>query len=312
MEISVVIPTKDRLPFLKKVLPSYLMQKEVREIIVIIDGSTDGTREYLDELCTGSSVVRYLDNVVNRGIPFSRNRGIDTATSEYIFMAEDDLELSENFFATLYSHMTAIGADIVSGRNIFRYETETALESIMRTDQLRGSYVNMKTIEIETGMNIRDDQIEPIIASPMLAKTAIYRDVRYDEIYRVNFWREETDFQLSARERGYTLGCCPHAICFNFQIANDRGGVHATSGLRRELWVIRNNWLFVKKHEAFIKDNFNTGEKKVYIAKFALGRVLKYVLLPPLLSPLSEMKRFILKRSNSRGVPAHRFGPRGK
>ena len=298
MEISVIIPTKDRLSYLQRVIPSYLMQKEVREIIVIIDGSTDGTLEFLEDLCRSNSVVRYLDNGVNRGIPFSRNRGIDVAVFEYIFMAEDDLELTENFFQTLSTHMAQVGADVICGRNIFRLDTETALESIARTDELKGSYINMKTIEIETGMDIHDDQEEPIIASPMLARAAIFREVRYDEMYRVNFWREETDFQLSARERSYRLACCPHAICFNFTITNDRGGVHAATGLRREKWVVINNWLFVKKHESFIKDNFNIGNKRVYITKFAVGRVLKYVVLPPAIGVLSKVKRFVRNRAH--------------
>jgi hypothetical protein len=154
----------------------------------------------------------------------------------------------------------------------------------------------MKTIEVETGLCISDDLEQPIIASPMLAKTTLFREVKYDEIFRVNFWREETDFQLSARERGYMLVTCPHAICFNFDITDDRGGVHAAIGLRREKWVIINNWLFVKKHQGFIKDNFSVGNKRIYIAKFALGRLLKYILLPPIFEFSSKVKQLIRMR----------------
>lgn len=293
MDISVVIPTKDRLTYLKRVIPTYLMQSEVCEVIVIVDGSTDGTLEYLSELCRENSMIRLLDNGENRGIPYTRNRGIDAAKGEFIFMSEDDLELTESFFKTLTAHMAVVGADIICGRNIFRLDTESASESIARTDKLNGSYVNMKTIEIETGMDIGTDLIEPIIASPMLARATIFREIRYDETFEVNFWREETDFQLSARERGYVLACCPHAICFNFVIANDRGGVHAAIGLRREIWVIRNNWRFVKKHEQFILENFDVGNKGTYIAMFAIGRVFKYLIFLPMLRALSKARRKI-------------------
>jgi glycosyltransferase involved in cell wall biosynthesis len=296
MEVSVIIPTKDRLASLQRVLPSFLMQKEVREIVVIVDGSTDGTLEFLKEYCKGTPLVRYLDNGINHGVPYSRNRGIDSANFEYIFMAEDDLELSEGFFRILAEHMSSSGADVICGRNIFRLDTESAEHSIARTNKLGGSYVNMKTIEIQTGMNLKVDQEQPILASPMLAKASLYREVRYNEIYRVNFWREETDFQLSARERGYKLVCCPHAICFNFVFANDRGGVHSAVGWRGEKWVIINNWTFVKKHEQFIRDNFNIGNKRVYITRFAIGRTLNSVVIPALMRPLSRIKRAVLKR----------------
>jgi glycosyltransferase involved in cell wall biosynthesis len=273
------------------------MQDEVKEIIVIVDGSTDGTLEFLEDFCRNSSVVYYVDNGVNRGTPFSRNRGIDLAKFEYIFMAEDDLELSERFLQTLSSHMTSVGADVICGREIFRLDTKTAAESIIQADKFKGSYVNMKTIEVETGIDIGEDREEPIIASPMLAKTALFREVRYSETYRVNFWREETDFQLSARERGYKLASCPHAICFNFVISNDRGGAHAAVGLRREKWVVINNWQFVKMHESFIRDNFNIGNKRVYILKFSVGRIVKYVVLPPVLNVLSRVKRYLLRKN---------------
>ena len=292
MEVSVIIPKKDRRASLQRVLPTFLMQEEVREIIIVIDGSSDGTREYLVDLCRDNEAVRYLDNGVNRGVPFSRNRGIEAAKYGYIFMAEDDLELTEGFFSTLFSHMAEVGADVICGRNIFRLDTETAAESIARMDKYKGPYVNVKTIEIETGADIGFDQEEPIIASPMLAKTALYREVGYNEIYRVNFWREETDFQLSAREHGYRLASCPHAICFNFEMSNDRGGVHAAVGLRREKWIIINNWQFVKKHEDFIRDNFEIGNKRSYIVRFSLSRLLNYVVMPPMYRLISRIKRY--------------------
>jgi glycosyltransferase involved in cell wall biosynthesis len=298
MEVSVIIPTKDRLASLQRVLPSFLKQAEVKEILVVIDGSTDGTLEFLKEYCQTSDVVRFIDNGVNRGVPFSRNRGIDLVTSEYIFMAEDDLELTDGFFAILLEHKAATGADVICGRNIFRLLSETAQESIDRTNQLRGSYVNMRTIEIETSMNVGFDQEAPILASPMLAKASVFREVKYNEIYRVNFWREETDFQLSAREHGYKLVSCPHAIGFNFLIPNDRGGVHSTVGLRGERWVIINNWVFVKRHEKFIKENFQIGNKWVYISKFAVGRLFGVIIAPAIMAPLSKVKRSILNRND--------------
>jgi GT2 family glycosyltransferase len=296
MEVSVVIPTKDRLDSLQRVLPSYLMQEEVKEVIFINDGSSDGTLEYLESYCRESDVVRFLDNGENRGIPYSKNRGIDAAKFEYIFIGEDDLELTENFFQTLSNHMESVGADVICGRNIFRDTREEAAESIARTDKFEGPYVNMRTIEVETGMNLVFDQEVPILASPMLAKAAVFREVRFDEIYRVNFWREETDFQLSAREHGYKLAACPHAICFDFYIANDRGGVYSEIGVRREIWVVINNWRFVKKHEKFIKENFYIGNKNLYILKFAASRILKYIVWPPILITLSSTKRFLLRR----------------
>ena len=264
VSVSVIIPTKDRLNSLRRVLPTYLAQPEVEEIIVIVDGSTDGTTTYLQELASTDNKIRCIDNGVNRGIPYSKNAGIDVACSTYIFIGEDDVELTDGFLRTLLDHRNASGADVICGRNIWRYEHETSQSAIARTDTIPGPAVNLRTIGIETSVRLADDTAQLLLAGPMLATAEVFRRVRYDERYKVNFWREESDFQLSAQELGYKLVSCPHAICFNYMLENDRGGVYSQIGWRRLLWVSINNWRFVKKHRDFISSNFAVGNHVVF------------------------------------------------
>ncbi|HEV2413131.1 MAG TPA: glycosyltransferase family 2 protein [Candidatus Saccharimonadales bacterium] len=271
--VSVVIPTKDRLRFLKKAIAMYLKYPEVGEIIVVIDGSTDGTKEYLESLARKEPRLVYVDNGTNRGIPYSRNRGISAAKYDYIFSTEDDLEVTGAFFSVLLNHLQKTHADVISGRNIFRFDWESAEQAIRRTDKLPGNPVNLKRIEINTSMRIENDQSQLMIASPMLFRTDVFKQVRFDEIYKVNFWREETDFQISCLEKGYKLISCPHAVSFNYVIKNDKGGIHTHDGLIRSKWVIRNNWAFIKKHGEFIDSNFDIGNRYIYITKFAFRQV---------------------------------------
>jgi glycosyltransferase involved in cell wall biosynthesis len=271
-EISVVIPTKDRLPYLRKAIPMFLGHDEVKEVVVVVDGCTDGTLAYIQAASESDPRIRYTDNVVNRGLPYSRNRGLELARFEYAFTGEDDLELSENFFATLLAHMEESGADLISARNIFRGERESAAEAIARTDRISGPSVNGRTLMVRVDMKTNGDQEQSLLPAPMLGRTDVFCKVRFDDSYRGNAWREESDFQLSAREAGYRLVYCPHAISFNVEIENDRGGVHATWGLKRLGWQIRNNWRFTQKHREIIAKEFNTGNLYLYIAKFASQR----------------------------------------
>jgi GT2 family glycosyltransferase len=273
-EISVVIPTKDRLPYLSKAIPMFLTHDEVKEIVVVVDGCSDGTLEYIKAASEGDPRIRYTDNVVNRGLPYSRNRGLELAQCEYSFTGEDDLELSENFFATLLAHLEETGADLISGRNIFRAERESRAEAIARTDRISGPPVNKRTLMVQVDMNTEGDQEQSLLPAPMLGRTDVFHKVRFDDSYRGNAWREESDFQLSAREAGYKLVYCPHTISFNIEIENDRGGVHATWGFKRLRWQIRNNWRFVQKHRAIIAKEFNAGPPYVYISKFATQRFI--------------------------------------
>lgn len=288
-EISVVIPTKDREQNLRKTLPIFLAQPEVAEVVVVIDGCSDGTLEYVKEAAAEDNRIRYVDNVVNKGLPYSRNRGIELVTCEYTFTGEDDLELTDNFFGILRAHMDATDADLISGRNIFRDERESVEEAIARTDRIKDPSVNRRTITLHTAINTVDDQEQALLPAPMLGRTDVFRKVRYDDQYRGSAYREETDFQFSAREAGYKLVYCPHAVTFNVKVENDRGGVHATWGLKRVRWTVRNNWQFVQKHKQLIAREFDTGNLHVYIVKFAAWRVFGEVVLPKLIA----MKRSI-------------------
>jgi GT2 family glycosyltransferase len=280
MSISVIVPSKDRRQHLERFLPLYLQEPDVLEVIVVVDGSTDGTVEYLTGLQKKQPKIKMLDNGVNRGIPFTKNRGIDAAVGTHIFIAEDDLEITKGFFTTLLKHLDNNKADIACGRNIFRYERETAAQAIARTDAFTDDSYNAKTIEINTSVKLAHDTVQPIIAAPMLGKAEIFRQVHFDERYKVNFWREETDFQFSAQEAGYKLMSCPHAICYNYVIENDRSGVHAAIGLKRARWIIINNWRFINKHRKFIAQHFDIGNRYAYIITFGGTKVFYEVLLP--------------------------------
>ncbi len=283
-EISVVIPTKDRVRQLRKTLPVFLAQPEVAEVVIVIDGCSDDTLDYVKEAAAADSRIRYVDNVVNKGLPYSRNRGIELVTRDLVFTGEDDLELTDNFFSILLSHMRETGADIIAGRNIFRDDRESTAESIARADLIKGPSVNRRTLTLHTSINTPGDQEQPLLPAPMLGRTDVFRKVQYDDQYRGSAYREETDFQLSAWEAGSKLVYCPHAMTFNVKTENDRGGVHATWGFKRATWTIKNNWRLLRKHRGLIAREFDAGNPYVNIVKFAVWVVATSVALPKLIA----------------------------
>jgi glycosyltransferase involved in cell wall biosynthesis len=90
--VSVVVPTRDRWPLLStSALPSALRQEDVAvEVVVVDDGSTDGTAAALAEL--PDARVRVLVNERPRGVSAARNAGIEAARGEWVaFLDDDDL-----------------------------------------------------------------------------------------------------------------------------------------------------------------------------------------------------------------------------
>jgi len=90
--VSVVIPTHNRCDYLRQALRSVLAQSYSNfEVIVVDDGSTDGTAQVVGDF--GDARVRYLYQA-NAGRSTARNRGMAAAKGIYLaFLDDDDLYL---------------------------------------------------------------------------------------------------------------------------------------------------------------------------------------------------------------------------
>jgi glycosyltransferase involved in cell wall biosynthesis len=93
--VSVVIPTYNRLQKVTAALESVLVQSYSSfEVIIVDDGSGDGTRQHVERLISSQSgeapTVRYIYQL-NQGSSAARNRGIAEARGEWIaFLDSDD------------------------------------------------------------------------------------------------------------------------------------------------------------------------------------------------------------------------------
>jgi len=89
-KVSVIIPTYNRLPMVREAVDSVLAQDfEDFELIVVDDGSTDGTSEVIKQY---GGRVKLLQHSENRGVSTARNRGILQAKGKYLaFLDSDDL-----------------------------------------------------------------------------------------------------------------------------------------------------------------------------------------------------------------------------
>lgn len=113
MHFSVIVPTYNRLPQLKLALKSIFNQDfGDYEVIVVDDGSTDGTSDYLKSLTTPKlKLIRQN----NKGPAAARNAGIKIARGKYIAFTDDDCIVPSNWLSSFKNNFESNDVDIIGG-----------------------------------------------------------------------------------------------------------------------------------------------------------------------------------------------------
>lgn len=111
--ISVILITYNRDKLLQRMLLAIKNQTfEDYEVILINNGSVDGTQEICQQYATEDSRVKLSTIEVNRGAAPARNLGLDKITGDYVLMVDDDDYCKPNMFAHLYEMALEYNADI--------------------------------------------------------------------------------------------------------------------------------------------------------------------------------------------------------
>lgn len=106
--ISIIIPSYNQKEYLSDSIQSALDQHVRGEIIVIDDGSTDGSLE----IAKGFP-VKVIEQV-NKGLASARNTGIMNATGEYVLPLDADDILKENCIERISQEIEKTHADIIA------------------------------------------------------------------------------------------------------------------------------------------------------------------------------------------------------
>ncbi len=114
-KISVIIPAYNAAGYIEGCLKSLERQTHANiEIILVNDGSTDGTEEKIRQYIENSKLsIRYFSQE-NYGQAYTRNFGIEQAEGEYIAFVDSDDYLDEDYLEQLYSAAETYDSDVVN------------------------------------------------------------------------------------------------------------------------------------------------------------------------------------------------------
>ncbi|HWT76044.1 MAG TPA: glycosyltransferase [Mobilitalea sp.] len=131
-KVSIVVPVYNASKYMENCIDC-IRNQTIRdiEIILVDDGSTDGSSELCDRYAQKDNRIKVLHQK-NAGVSAARNAGIAIATGEYIGFSDADDYMEPDMYETLYhtavtngSDLTTVGiwVHLLSGRVVEKYGT---------------------------------------------------------------------------------------------------------------------------------------------------------------------------------------------
>ena len=208
MLVSVVIPTYNRLPILKKCLDSLENQILIDEffdyeVVIVDDGSTDGTIKWLEENIQTFPHLRFFEQS-HGGPALGRNLGVEKSNGDLIIFIDSDLVVDKYF---LMNHVNSLTQAWKKQRNrkCFTY----------------GSVINTS--------NFKNPKSEPFKLQDLswayfatgnvaIDKKVLEKSGLFDTSFHLYGW-EDLELGERLRNMGVKLVKCPKAIGYHWHPA---------------------------------------------------------------------------------------------
>lgn len=178
-KISIIIPVYNVEKFLPFCLDSIIKQTYKNlEIILIDDGSTDSSLIICNEYASHDKRIQVIHQE-NHGLSYSRNRGIEVASSEYISFIDADDIVSSDFCEHLLHLLISNNADIAECK--FIKINESDLPDYTFPNSSDSSFVLLNSIEALN--RIHNDNLDVCVNSVVvwnkLYKIKLFKDIQF-------------------------------------------------------------------------------------------------------------------------------------
>jgi glycosyltransferase involved in cell wall biosynthesis len=211
MKLSVIMPVYNEVNTLEEIVGQVLATNLVHEIVMVDDGSTDGTRDIMKQW-DSHPMIKVIYHNRNQGKGSAVRTGFDAATGEVIVIQDADLEYDPRDYPKLLQPIEEGRADVVYGsrfiggpaRKVYFWHRVGNLVLTLFTNLLYNiDLTDMETcykcvrIEVVRGMTLRSKrfEFEPEITAKIAKRgyriyevPIAYYGREYDEGKKITGW----------------------------------------------------------------------------------------------------------------------------
>ena len=208
-ELSVVIPTYNRLETLRHVVPS-LLRSDLRpddyEIVVADSNSNDGTAAYLAEVAAQAPGVRHLPGPYT-GRAMARNAGIDAARGEVVLFTDADIIASPDLMLRHLEHHRA-------RRDVAVVGMELQVESLAAYERLRDHADKRRPLHPDSRRRL--SWLYFLTGNASVRKADLERIGRFDEAF-TGYGHEDLELGYRLQQAGVSIVYEPRAVNYHWQ-----------------------------------------------------------------------------------------------
>ncbi|MFZ5644998.1 MAG: glycosyltransferase family 2 protein [Bacillota bacterium] len=241
--VSIIIPVFNKVEYTNECIASLMSTIPAdTEVIIVDNGSTDGTGQYLSTLPPN---FRVITNDVNMGYSKACNQGASLARGRYlVFLNNDTIALpnwlEEMVKTALDASIGVVGSRLLYPNGTLQHAGVILVESKQEPLMALHSFYNMPGDLPEANVP-RDYQV--VTGACLLIKREVFYEVGgFNEEY-INSY-EDVDLCLKARQAGHRVVYCPTSVLYHHESVSEGRHRHDR----------RNADLFIKKWRNIIPD----------------------------------------------------------
>lgn len=289
MTISIIIPIFNGLKFTKSCLFSLVNEHKIENkkvkfyLIVIDDGSTDGSKEWIEEnypqviVLTGNGNL-WWSGGINKGVDYA----INTLETNYVVWWNNDIIAGEEYFDNLISIAGEVESNTIVGSKIFLAQDKDTVWAMGGLFDINSGYKEMVGSEQPDNEALQN----PIEVDWLPGMgTLIHRDI-YNKIGMVDEktfpqYHGDSDFTLRAKLNGFKIMVFPTLKIYNDTTNSGLKHNESFNRLFRSLFSIRSNYNISKDFKFYYRHTKSIKAYKIFLEKYIryVGGFMKWKLL---------------------------------